>query len=269
MQKNINYNRIFRHCSPLTIVKICTIIFYMKILLTIVVCDINGGKRTESLHDGIEIIYPEDGENEKDFLNRAARLARGKYVLTCVRGFRLYDVQPLLNILDKNPADMVCFVGGCVIKTAIYKGTVKECLDSFSCRALAVMDCKSLLKTVYNPFLFEKEPSEFTDENAAALLACAKQLGAIKGKRPNEIYSYASHMICDRLVVYYLFAIIAIREGKLTVDKFKAFDGKLKAEIVLYLALEKNFTAAKLHKLRDKDFKISRFTVRKFKKLLG
>ena len=63
-------------------------------------------------------------------------------------------------------------------------------------------------------------------------------------------------------------AMVAIREGNLAVEQFKAFDGKLKAEIVLYLALEKRFTAAKLHKLRDKDFKISRWTAKKFKKIL-
>lgn len=241
----------------------------MKILLTIVVCDLKGDKRTESLHDGIEIIYPEDGENEKDFLGRAVKTAKGKYILLCGHGFRLYDVQPLLNILDKNPADMVCFVGGSVIKTAVYRNVLKDCCDTFSCRALAVMECRSLLKTVYNPFLFDKEPADFKEDNVAGLLACAEQLGNIKGKRPNEIYAFASGMICDRLVTYYLYAMVAIREGSLAVDKFKAFDGKLKAEIVLYLALEKRFTAAKLQKLRDKDFKISGWTAKKFKKLLA
>lgn len=240
----------------------------MKILLTIVVCNFKGDKRTESLHDGIEIIYPENEENEKQFLERAIRTAKGKYILLCGHGFRLYDVQPLLNILDKNPADMVCFVDGSVVKTSVYRNIVKDCLDAFSCRVLAIMDSRSLLKTVYNPFLFDKEPAEFDENNTKALLLCAEQLGKIKGKRPNEIYSCASNLICDRLVVFYMHAMVAIREGNLAVEQFKAFDGKLKAEIVLYLALEKRFTAAKLHKLRDKDFKISRWTAKKFKKIL-
>ncbi len=76
-------------------------------------------------------------------------------------------------------------------------------------------------------------------------------------------------MLCDRLVIYYLYALLSIKDGNLDSGKLIAFDGKLKAEIVLYLALEKRFTYAKLQKLREKNFKISGWTARKFRKILA
>ena len=54
----------------------------------------------------------------------------------------------------------------------------------------------------------------------------------------------------------------------MNVDGLAELDGTLKAEIVLYLALEKKFTASKLHKLREKGYRISFLTERKFRKLL-
>ena len=62
--------------------------------------------------------------------------------------------------------------------------------------------------------------------------------------------------------------MVAIKEGRLESEKLISFDNRLKGEIVLFLALEKNFKAANLTKLRKKGFKISRFTAKKFKKLL-
>ncbi len=63
--------------------------------------------------------------------------------------------------------------------------------------------------------------------------------------------------------------MLAIKCGEVDGEELVKFDGRLKSEIVLYLALEKNFTAAKLSKLRKKNFKISYFTAKKFKKILN
>ena len=240
----------------------------MKTLLSVVVCG-KTGETTQPLYDGIELIYAEENENQKDFLARAGKLAKGKYTVICERSFRFADVQSLLNIIDKNTADMVCFTSGCALKTDVFKKAVKDCEDAFSCRALTVMGCKTILKTTYTPFTFDKRPNQFTQENATGILLAAETFGKVKAKLPKEIYSYSFNLVCDRLVTYYMYAMVAIKDGELHAEDLIEFDNKLKAEIVLHLALEKRFTAAKLNKLREKDFKISRFKASKFKKILG
>ena len=238
----------------------------MKILLSLAVC--KPDKRTESLYDGIELLYPQEDESEKEFLIRAIKVAKGKYTVICDRNFAFADVQPLLNIIDKNTADMVCFTNGAAIKTSVLKTVAKDCTDSFSCRVLGVLACKNLLKTIYNPFRFEKVSGKFTDENITAFLRSAEAFGKVKAKLNKEIYSYASTLLCERFVVFYMYAMIAIKEGDFEADKLIEFDNKLKAEIVLYLNLEQKFTAAKLSVLRGKGFKISGLKARKFRKLL-
>ena len=89
----------------------------MKILLTIVVNSDIGTKNAPPLYDGIEIICPDENESEKDLLTRAIKTAKGKYTVLSDRKFRLADINSLLNILDKNSADMVSFTGGTAIKT--------------------------------------------------------------------------------------------------------------------------------------------------------
>lgn len=240
----------------------------MKILLTLVVCMKNGDEGSKPLYDGIELIYPSGDETEKDFLARAVKAAKGKYSVVCDREFLLSDVQSVLNIIDKNTADMVCFTGGIAIKTSILKG-IKDYEDAFSFRLAGVMGCKNLLKTVYNPFTFDKKNGAFKEENVAGLLCSAELFGKVKAKLNKEIYTYAFNMLCDKLALYYLHAMLAIRDGTMQAEALIEFDNKLKAEIVLYLALEKRFTYAKLQKLRDKQFKISWLTAKKFRKVLG
>lgn len=240
----------------------------MKILLTVVVCLPTDNAQFKPLYDGIELFYPDKGETEKDFLARSIKSAKGKYTVICDRAFKLADVQSVLNIIDKNTADMVCFTGGTAIKTSILRG-LKDYPDEFACRVSGVLGCKNLLKTDYTPFTFEKEKCAFTDENTAGILRSAALFGKVKSKLNKEIYAYAFNMLCDKLVLYYLYAMLAIKDGSLPAEKLIEFDNKLKAEIVLYLALEKRFTYARLQKLRDKNFKLSWFTARKFAKVLG
>ena len=240
----------------------------MKILLTVVVSADVARSNSDTLYEGIELIYPEEGESGKEYLSRAVKAAKGKFTVIADRKFLFADVQSLLNIIDKNTADVVSFLGNIAVRTAVLKG-IKELTDDFSLTLLGILGSKTVLKTVYNPFNFEHKAHAFTEENTTALLICAEAFGKVKAKLAKEIYSLAFGMLCDRLVIYYLYALLSIKDGNLDSGKLIAFDGKLKAEIVLYLALEKRFTYAKLQKLREKNFKISGWTARKFRKILA
>ena len=240
----------------------------MKNLLTIVVGCNKGEKHASTLYDGIELIYSEPNESEKDFISRAIKGAKGKYSILLNQTFRFADINSLFNILDKNSPDIVVFAGGTAIKTSVIKSVVKDSQDIFSCFILSVLSCKTVLKSTYTPFYFDKCETVFSDENYSGLLLAAEQFVAAKAKLSKDIYSHAMNSLCARLVSFYLSAMLDINEGKMDSEKLISFDNRLKAEIVLYLALEKNFTAAKLSKLRKKGFKISWLTVRKFKKLL-
>lgn len=240
----------------------------MKNLLTIVVgCDM-GAKHTSTLYDGIELIYPEENEAEKDFVLRAAKNAKGKYSVLLEKKFMFADLSSLLNILDKNSPDMVIFTGGTAIKTSIVKTAVKDSKDIFSCFILSVLSCKTVLKSTYMPFTFEKTVAFFNEDNYAGLTTAAVAFVAAKARISKDIYSHTINALCVRLTTFYLTAMVAIKDGKLESEKLITFDSRLKGEIVLYLALEKNFTYAKLTRLRKKGFKISRFTANRFRKAL-
>ena len=239
----------------------------MKTLLTIIAC--RGCKEYENETESqVQIIRPDEGENEKDFLARALKGAKGKYSVVADRHFLLSDIQSVLNIIDKNTADMVCFVGGNAIKTSILKG-LKDYIDPFSFRILGIVNCKSILKTVYNPLSFSKESAVFSDKEVEGILCAADGFVKVKAKLNKEIYTYAFNLLCDKIVLYYLCAMLKIRDKELEAEQLINFDSKLKAEIVLYLAVQKRFTYADLDKLREKEFKISWLTKRKFKKVLG
>lgn len=241
----------------------------MKTLLTIIVGYDTDEKHTSTLYDGIELIYPEKGEKEKDFITRAVKIAKGKYAVLLQQKFRFADLNSLLNILDKNSPDMVIFAGGTAIKISVIKNVIKDCKDLFSCYVLSVLSCKTLLKSVYMPLIFVKGEVNFTEENYAGLLVASEAFGEAKAGLSKDIYSHVMNSLCARLVPFYLYAIVAIHEGSMDADKLISFDNRLKTEIVLYLTLEKNFTYAKLAKLRKKGFKISWLTAKKFAKQLN
>lgn len=241
----------------------------MKILLTIVVNDDLGTRNAPILYDGIEIIYPEENEIEKDFISRASKIGKGKYTVLSDRKFRLADLNSLLNILDKNSADMVSFEGGIAIKSSLVKNAVKNCTDLFSCLILSVLDCKTVLKTPYIPFAFNKYQPVFSEENNEGIILAAEAFSREKATLSKDVYSYCLNTLCNRLVTYYIYTMLAIKNGDVEGEKLVKFDNRLKSEIVLFLTLEKNFTAAKLSKLRKKNFKISYFTAKKFKKILN
>ena len=238
----------------------------MKTLLTLIAL-----YRTDADEpcEGVEIIYSENNESEKDFVTRAIKAAKGKYAVLIHQKFKLADVNSLLNLLDKNSPDMFVFVGGTAIKTSVVKGAVKDCEDMFSCFILSVLSCKTILKSLYTPFLFIKSEVTFDEVNYSGLLIASEEFSSKKAKLSKDIYSHAMNALCSRLVNFYLVAMVAIKEGRLDGKKLIDFDGRLKAEIVLYLTLEQNFTGAKLTKLRKKGFRISGLTAKKFRKLLN
>ena len=241
----------------------------MKTLLTIIVGYETDEKHTSTLYEGIELIYPENNEKEKDFIARAVKNAKGKYAVLIQQKFKLADLNSLLNILDKNSPDMVIFAGGTAIKITVIKNVIKDCQDVFSCYMLSVLNCKTLLKSVYMPFYFVKSEINFTEENYSGLLVASKAFGDAKAGLSKDIYSHAMNSLCARLVPFYLYAMVAIHEGSMDSEKLISFDNRLKTEIVLYLTLEKNFTYAKLAKLRKRGFKISWLTAKKFVKQLN
>ncbi|MDE5728695.1 MAG: hypothetical protein K2I20_00780 [Clostridia bacterium] len=59
-----------------------------------------------------------------------------------------------------------------------------------------------------------------------------------------------------------------IHKNEISADELKELDLKLKQNIVLYIAMQKRFTAANLQKLREKNFKINFLTFNKLKKSL-
>ena len=241
----------------------------MKTLLSIIVGYTTDEQHASTLYDGIELIYPEKNESEKEFISRAIKNAKGKYAILVQQKFKLADVNSLLNILDKNSPDMVIFAGGTALKVSVIKNVIKDCKDVFSCFILSVLSCKTLLKSIYMPLMFVKGEVNFTEENYNGLLAASKAFGEAKASLSKDIYSHVMNSLCARLVPFYLYAIVAIHEGSMDKEKLISFDNKLKTEIVLYLTIEKNFTYAKLSKLRKKEFKISWLTAKKFKKILS
>ncbi len=240
----------------------------MKNLLSIVVSRKTDEKHASTLYDGIELIYPEENESEKEFISRAIKGANGKYAVLLEKKFMFGNINSLLNILDKNSTDMVCFMGGTAIKTSVIKNVIRDCTDVFSCLILSILSCKTVLKSDYAPFMFTSSTVTFSEANFSGIMLSAEAFGAAKAKLSKDIYSHTLNSLCARLIPYYLYSMIAIRDGDMEKETLVAFDSRLKSEIVLYLALEKNFTYAKLEKLRKKNFKISRFTAKKFKKIL-
>ena len=232
----------------------------MKKLLTIVVSGQSDGGRSDTLYSGVELIYA-DGK-----LQSAIKQAKGKYILIENRTFLFKDVQPFLNALETATQDIVRFNGGSVYKSALFKG-VADGDDCFAFCTLAAFNAKTVAYFEYAPFLFSQLSSDYETEQSGLTQICS-EFKRVKAKLCKDVYSFVFDLICERLLIFYMCALIAIREKKLSADKLLEFDKNLKDEIVLYLALDKRFEGGKLPKIRKKGFKISGFTAKKYKKLL-
>lgn len=240
----------------------------MKTLLTIAVFQLVEEQKQLQNGEGIEFIYANEGESEKDFAIRAFKEANGKYALLSLRNARIVDIKPLMNILDKNPADMICFTPSIIIRTTLLKSAANDCSDIFSCLSFAISECKSLLKTDYVPFMFDKIDTTFNEDNIQGLFLSITAFQKSKSTLTKGVYSQLLDRLCLRYAKFYLYAMLEISDGKMQADKLKYFDNKLKAELVLYVAFNNRFTYAKLDRLRNNSFKISFLTKFKFKKLI-
>lgn len=224
----------------------------------------------KSFNGGVELFYTDINENRDDFFVRAVKQAKGKYIVFIDREILSADLLPLLQIVETSRADIIAFRDGAAIKVNVLKGVDPKLIyDSFCCNLYAAFNSKSIFVSDCRPFKFAYYENAYDDKTAVCILNGITTFKKVKAKLPRAVYTYSFEILCSQLISFYVSNIIAIKEGKISADKLIDFDKKLKSEIVLYLALEKRFTAAKLNKLRAKNFKISGWTAKKFRKFLS
>ena len=155
-----------------------------------------------------------------------------------------------------------------LIKTALIKGVPSRlCFDGYCAEVYAVMDAKSIIKLKTAPFTIKKDRTEYSKDEAVKITASLDEFKKVKSKLAKDVYAFTAEIICARLCDFYLSALFAIKDGNADVTEIKEFDLKLKENIVLYLTMEKRFTALDLKKLRACGFKIGFWDYRKIKKL--
>lgn len=237
----------------------------MKKILTLILSQetIESGTMPESA----ELLYA-TGEKNKGLYD-AAKQAKGKYVYIPETVLTSADLQELFNELEKTNADIVAFKDGALIKAGVLKGlNAKLCESGFSALIYSVFNSKSVFSIDCKPFELEKTKAEYSNEREKDLNGIIGDFNKCKAKLPKEVYSLAFDLILQKLVEFYICAMLAIHAKKLDFSVLKEFDSRLKQNVVLSLALEKRFTCANLAKLRQKEFKIDFFTNLKFKKLV-
>ena len=238
----------------------------MKKLLTIVICGRPEDERTASSYDEVELIYT---ENNEAGLAEYIKQAKGKYLFIAPRYFELNDVKLFIKVLNECDDEIVSFAQGAAAKTTLFKGlNFKENDCAFLYNIFAGFSAKSAKKYLYAPVKYNGENEQFDDGLKDAILIAGAEFKKVKAKLSKDVYTYVSDLLIKKLTEFYVRALLAIREGNYDKEALKQFDAKLKGEIVLYLALEKRFPAAKLQKIREKGFKITAFTAKKLKKTL-
>ena len=238
----------------------------MKKLLSLIISDENVDKNSPfDLAEHIPVAEP-SGKAAFDALKQV----KGKYAILLDGKFKYADAHNFLNALDGVNADIDTFNGGYCIKTAILKGiNLRACPDFFNALLQSAFAAKNIVKLDFKPFAFIKEKTVYSQELESAVTTVVDEFTKLnKTKIAKEAYSFAFDLIVAKLAEFYLAAMIAIHDKKLTTEKFKEFDLNLKKNMVLYLALENRFTADKLSNLRKKDFKLGLFAYLKFKKLV-
>ncbi|MDE7454100.1 MAG: hypothetical protein K2N22_06805 [Clostridia bacterium] len=232
----------------------------MKKLLSIVVYGQSDGEKTDTIYDQIELIYADGG------LQSAIKQAKGKYILIEDRTFLFNDVQPFMEALDTATQDIIRFNGRNAYKSHLFKG-VADKDDCFAFCTFAAFNAKTVGYFEYAPFTFSAADWNYDKEENHLLQVCG-EFKRVKAKLSKEVYSFTFDLICDKLLLFYLHALLAVRAKTVSAEQLSEFDKNLKDEIVLYLALDKRFDGGKLSKIRKKGFKISYFTARRYKKLL-
>lgn len=245
----------------LTFETVYTIIFVlMKKLLTILACE-KVNNDTDPQVEEIEFIEADEKNGIKQ--------AKGKYTLLLDGDVAFFDIEPFFGELEKATADIVAFEGGHCFKSSVLKGlSLKDDNDRYSVEILAANASKSIYRSEIRPFSFNGVRTGYSDGVAERLEEALAEFKKSKAKLPKDVYSFVFDMICQRLVSFYMSAMLAVRKKQIEAETLLNFDAQLKEDIVLYLALEKRFTAADLKRLRDKKFKLDIFTALKFEKIL-
>ena len=235
----------------------------MKKLITFFVNDVKISE-TDNIPEEIEIL----NFGTEEPLNGAVKRAKSKYSLIASGEITCDNLTDFFAELDKVNADIVSFDNGYLIKTALIKGVPSRlCFDGYCAEVYAVMDAKSIIKLKTAPFTIKKDRTEYSKDEAVKITASLDEFKKVKSKLAKDVYAFTAEIICARLCDFYLSALFAIKDGNADVTEIKEFDLKLKENIVLYLTMEKRFTALDLKKLRACGFKIGFWDYRKIKKL--
>ena len=236
----------------------------MKKILTLVTHD-EAETAEAAAPEQVEIIGTGKGKN----LYESIKQAKGRYtaLTDCDTECELCDA--LFGALGGENADLVLFNEGYCFKTSVLKGVAgKNCTDKFRAEIYAAFACKSVARLDFKPFSFIGRADGYTQEDDAALYEVLDEFTKIKAKLGKDVYSFAFELISDKIINYYSGALIAIYCGALGAEKLAEFDGKLKENVVLYLAVEKRLLneGIKLKNIRKNNYKISFLTANKLKK---
>ncbi len=235
----------------------------MKRLLSI----ITSADTTCDVPDNAEIIKADGKAPFGDFIKAAIKRAAGKYVLLTDCNFALCDLGGFLCEVKSRDDDVIAFDGGTCFKPALIKG-IKRTENLSAVEIFAAMSAKSVYKTHLKPLEFFKSPVEYSKSLHTALKEAVEEFAREKAKLAREVYAFVFETLIKRLTEFYMAAMLKMRKDLAVHDPLCEFDRTLKDNVVLYLALEKRFPYVNLSKLREKNFKISFFTARKFKKYL-
>lgn len=248
------------------------ILLLMKKILSIVLCN-NAGEKLTLPDDGAEILRFDESQAEKNpkALYELIRQTKGKYTVIidtdCTANDE--DFVNILKICEECTADILAFDGGYALKTTTVKGVpAKLYTDRYGAEIYTAFDSKEIVWVTFKPFAFTTQRARYSLTDEEKLEETLEEFKKSKSKLPKAVYSFIFDILCTRLITFYTCAMMAIYRKETTADKLVEFDKRLKGNVVLYLALEKRFTAADLKKLREKNFKISLITYNKFKKLV-
>ncbi len=238
----------------------------MKKLVTVLVCA--PCKEITPPCDEVEILYTDEDRTPHEIIENGIKQSKSKYVILTYGEIEIIDFNPLLTVLDNSSADIIAFDGGAAVKSNLFKGAIKDGSDKFSAEFFAVMGAKSVENTDLKPFTVKNASYSYDKADEERLKAVLDEFKKCKAKLQKDVFSFAFDLLCERLIAFYTAAVIAVHTGEISAETLVNFDLKLKQNIVLYIAMQKRFTAANLQKLREKKFKTNFLTFAKLKRSL-
>ncbi len=253
----------------MTFGKVYNIIFLlMKKLLTIVLCKHTGEGLTAPKED-IELLFADESQanDSPKALYELIKQAKGKYTVIADTDLTFAQTEEFTGVAEECNTDILAFDGGYALKTSVLKGVPSKLYsDRYGAEIYAAFDSKTITAVALKPFNFTVQHAQYCEEDKQILTETLEEFKKSKAKLPKPVYTFIFDILCARLETFYICAMIALFRKEIYAEELVEFDRKLKENIVLYLALEKRFTLAKLAKLREKNFKISFLQYNKFRK---